>query len=94
MRSIRRVQNNTFLINKFTCHKNEIEKLHKGFIFEIQTEKESLYKYLVYLPTFKLVQSFLINDKNIKINKFYNFKIFIFNDENSLKKKIKLQLII
>lgn len=94
MKSIRRVQNNTFLINKFTFHKNEIEILHKGFIFEKKIEVDSIYKYLVYLPKFKLIQSFTINNENIEINEFYNFKIFVFNDENSLKKKIKLQLII
>ena len=53
-----------------------------------------IYTYLVYLSRFKIIQSFNINNKNIQNNKFYNFKIFVFNFENSLKKKIKLQLII
>ena len=94
MKSIRNVQNNTFLINKFTYHKNEINTLHKGFIFEKKEEINGIYTYLVYLSRFKIIQSFNINNKNIQNNKFYNFKIFVFNDENSLKKKIKLQLII
>ena len=94
MKSIRHVQNNTFLINKFTYHTNEMLTLHDGFIFEREKNDENTFKYLVYLPKFKLVQSFIINNDHLEINETYKFKIFVFNDEFSLKKKIKLQIII
>ena len=49
MKSIRNVQNNTFLINKFTYHKNEINTLHKGFIFEKKKKKNDIYIFSIFI---------------------------------------------
>ena len=91
MKTIKKIQNNSFLIHKFTFHRDCKTKLHVGFIFEKEVKDHNIFEYTVYLKEYKIVKSFII-DKEIELMKYYNFKIYIFQDEDNFKNKIKLQI--
>ena len=53
---------------------------------------DGLYQYIVYLVELKTVSRITLRFELEDYNK-YKFKVFIFNDEASLKKKIRLHII-
>ena len=62
------------------------DQIYTGYVFD---KKDT--EYYTYLPDFQLFKVFTI-DKTLEINKHYNFKIFIFLDEDDLRHKIKIEL--
>ena len=86
MKKIKRIQNNTSLIYKLLTNKDISKQVYSGYIFD---KKDT--EYYTYLPDFQLFKVFTI-DKTLEINKHYNFKIFVFLDEDDLRHKIKIEL--
>tara|TARA_Y100000996_G_scaffold282151_2_gene222682 strand:+ start:771 stop:2246 length:1476 start_codon:yes stop_codon:yes gene_type:complete len=86
MKKIKRIQNNTSLIYKLSTNRYIRDHIYTGYVFD---KKDT--EYYTYLPHFQLFKVFTI-DKILEINKYYNFKIFVFLDENDLRQKIKIEL--
>lgn len=92
MRSIRRVQCDCSLLD--LCHNNPevLEKEYDGYLFDKINRNDGLYQYVVFLPELKLSSRITLReDFDNFINK--KFKLFIFNDEEKFKRKIRLHLI-
>jgi exoribonuclease R len=92
MRSIRRVQSDCDLLA--LCYKNPevLEKIYDGYMFDNIPRNDGLFQYIVYLPELMLTSRItLVN--NIENYTCMKFKIFIFEDEDKLKKKIRLQIL-
>jgi exoribonuclease R len=92
MRSIRKVQCDCSLLD--LCHNNPevMEKEYEGYVFDKINKNDGLYQYVVFLPQLKMSSRITLrDDHNNFINK--KFKLFLFNDEEKFKRKIRLHLL-
>jgi len=92
MRCIRKIQSDCCLLEMCTNNPSVCEKEHDGYIFDKIVRNDGLYQYIVYLADVKTVSRITSRYELNDYNK-YKFKIFIFHEEASLKKKIRLHLI-
>ena len=92
MRSIRRVQTDCNLLNICTETTDILENEYEGYIFDKLKRNDGLFHYIVYLPELKLTNRIILID-DIKDYSKMKFKIYIFNDESTLKRKIRLQIL-
>tara|TARA_Y100000816_G_C26101090_1_gene583545 strand:- start:1577 stop:3211 length:1635 start_codon:yes stop_codon:yes gene_type:complete len=92
MRSIRKVQNKCELLKICVEENSDMKKIYDGFIFDKIERNDGLYQYMVYLPSIKMVNRLTSrhNKENLTNQR---FKLFIFTDETSLKKKIRVEMI-
>jgi len=92
MRAIRKIQNDCSLLDMCTNNPSITQEEHDGYVFDKIIRNDGLYQYVVYLDKIKSVSRitsrFDMNDYGK-----YKFKVFIFNDEASLKKKIRLHIL-
>jgi exoribonuclease R len=92
MRSIRKIQCDCTLLD--LCYNNEsvLEKEYEGYLFDKIYRNDGLFQYVVFLPELKMSSRITLRED---FNNFSNrkFKLFIFNDEEKFKKKIRLHLL-
>jgi len=92
MRSIRKVQCDCTLLD--LCHNNPnvMDKEYDGYLFDKINRNDGLYQYIVFLPELKLSSRITMRDnfENFTCKK---FKLFLFNDEEKFKRKIRLHMI-
>jgi len=92
MRSIRKVQCDCTLLD--LCHNNPevMEKEYNGYLFDKIYRNDGLYQYIVYLPDLKLSSRLTLRDDIENFTK-KKFKLYLFNDEEKFKRKIRLHLL-
>jgi exoribonuclease R len=92
MRSIRKIQCDCSLLD--LCYNNEtvMEKEYEGYLFDKIYRNDGLFQYVVFLPELKMSSRITLREE---FDNFSNkkFKLFIFNDEEKFKKKIRLHLL-
>lgn len=98
--STRKIQDEIFLLNN--CIKNSfiLEKTYNGYIID-KTVFQNYLHYVIYLPELKLISKLkeitnITNLKNIsEMTEFscYKFKLFLIEEEITLKKKIRIEKI-
>ena len=92
MRSIRKVQCDCSLLD--LCHNSPkiMESEYDGYLFDKIYRNDGLYQYIVFLPDLKLSSRITLREN---VDNFTNkkFKLFLFNDEEKFKRKIRLHLI-
>jgi RNB domain len=92
MRSIRKVQCDCTLLD--LCHNNPevMAKDYTGYLFDKIYRNDGLYQYIVFLPDLKLSSRITLREdlENFSSKK---FNLYLFNDEEKFKRKIRLQLI-
>jgi len=91
MRAIRKVQNDCNMLELYTNHPEKIEPLYDGYLFDKIERNDGMFQYVVYLPDLKM-NSRIISHDNLNNYDKHKFKIFLFHDEETLKKKIRLQI--
>ena len=89
MRSIRRVQNDCNMLN-YCLENMDNSRIYIGFVIHYCDKYEN---YLVYVPEIKFT-SYIKNEEKLEKFKEYKFTMHIFNDEFSLKQKVRLQLVL
>lgn len=92
MRSIRKIQSDCSLLEMCVNNPKICEKEYDGYVFDKIVRNDGLYQYIVYLIELKTVSRITLRFDMLDNNK-YKFKIFIFKDEDSLKKKIRLHIL-
>ena len=92
MRAIRKIQNDCNLLEMCTNKPEICEREHNGYIFDKLERSDGLFQYIVYLPELKIVSRLTIRNVFTDYSN-YKFKIFVFHDESSLKKKIRIHLV-
>ena len=92
MRSIRKVQNDCSLLDLYVNNPEKMDPLYEGFIFDKIERNDGLFQYSIYLPEIKMMSRTTIRE-NLHNYEKRLFKLYLFNDEENLKKKIRLQLI-
>ena len=92
MRAIRKVQCDCNLLD-LCCNNPEImEKEYDGYMFDKILRNDQLFQYIVFLPELKLSSRITLRNDipNFDSKK---IKLFLFKDEESFKKKIRLHLL-
>ena len=69
-----------------------MDKNYEGYLFDKMLRNDGLYQYIVYIPEIKLTYRINLHE-NIEYGEKRMFTMFLFSDEDSLKKKIRLQII-
>jgi len=92
MRSIRKVQIDCSLLDLCANHPDIMDKEYDGFLFDKLARNDGLYQFIVFLPELKLASRITLRDNFENFNN-KKFKLFLFNDEESFKKKIRLHLL-
>lgn len=92
MRSIRKVQCDCSLLD--LCHNNPevMEKEYDGYLFDKIYRNDGLYQYVVFLPDLKLSSRITLREDFANFSS-KKFKLYLFNDEEKFKRKIRLHLL-
>jgi exoribonuclease R len=92
MRSIRKVQCDCSMLDLCNNSPELMEKEYDGYIFDKINRNDGLYQYNVFLPELKLSSRITLREDfdNFESKK---FKLYLFNDEEKFKRKIRLHLL-
>ena len=92
MRSIRKVQCDCSLLDLCNNNPDVMSKDYDGYLFDKLNRNDGLYQYIVFLPDLKLSSRVTMreNYENYTCKK---FKLYLFNDEEKFKRKIRLNLV-
>jgi len=92
MRSIRKVQCDCTLLDLCVNNHETMEKEYDGYVFDKINRNDGLYQYIVFLPELKLSSRITLRD-NFENFENKKFKLYLFNDEENFKRKIRLQIL-
>jgi hypothetical protein len=92
MRSIRKVQCDCSLLDLCNNSPEVMEKEYVGYLFDKIYRNDGLYQYIVFLPELKLSSRITLRETvdNFSSKK---FKLYLFNDEEKFKRKIRLHIL-
>jgi exoribonuclease R len=92
MRSIRKVQCECTLLD--LCHNNPniMNKEYDGYLFDKIDRNDGLFQFIVYLPELKL-SSRITTRENFDNFSTKKMKLYLFNDEEKFKRKIRLHIV-
>jgi exoribonuclease R len=92
MRAIRRVQNDCTLLDTSAKNLSILDCIYDGYCFDKLARSDGLFQYIVYLPELKMTSRITVREDmdNYATRK---YKLFIFNNEEKFKRKIRLQII-
>ena len=93
MRSIRKVQNECEILTRCINDKQLFNNTYNGVIFDKLKKNDGLYSYMVYLEEIKMMSRIIVID-NLENYSSYKFNLFLFEDEDKLQRKIRINLII
>jgi len=91
MRAIRKVQNNCSILNMINNDPNMLTISYEGYVFDKIKRNDGLFQYIVYLHKLKILSRITARN-DLENYDCVNFRIFVFNEEISLKRKIRLQI--
>ena len=92
MRSIRKIQTDCDVLNICFTNPDIMNNEYPGIIFDKIMKNDGNYSFMVYLKDIKLLSRFSSHNNFDEFSK-HMFKIYLFEDEDKTKKKIRLQLI-
>lgn len=92
MRSIRKVQCDCSLLDLCNNSPEIMDKEYDGYLFDKICRNDGLFQFIVFLPELKL-SSRITSRMNLENFDCKKFKLFLFNDEEKFKKKIRLHLV-
>jgi len=92
MRSIRKVQTDCEVLNRCYTRPEIMDSFHEGIVFDKILKNDGTFHYMVYLEQLKLLSRIATSSDvpNYSKNK---FKMYLFEDEDKVKRKIRLQMI-
>ena len=91
MKTIKHVQNDCNLLHMCYNDPAILETLYDGYCFDEKALENDLYKYNIYLPELRIT-SIVICGKLAPYEK-RQYKLFVFDNEEKMKKKIRLHLV-
>jgi exoribonuclease R len=90
MKNIQKVQRDCKLLSMLSFDPNILNTIYTGYVVEIGTKKPN--KYIVYIPSLQITSGVLCIEKPLEMYRSYSFRLFLFNDEENLQRKIRIQL--
>jgi hypothetical protein len=91
MRSIRKVQNDCELLNKFYKNPDILTTEYIGYLFDKTIRIDDLIQYNVYIHELKLIKKIMIREDFMNYD-CKKIKLYLFHNENDLKLKLRVQL--
>lgn len=91
MRSIRKVQMDCSLLDLCYNDPATLNAIYDGYLFDKVMRNDGLYQYMVYLPNIKMTSKLTLREEYDNYT-CQQFKLFLFNDEDRFKKKIRLSI--
>jgi len=91
MQSIRKVQNECDLLTKCILEPNVLKEKYTGYVFDIMERNDGLFQYVIFIDKLKLINKF-ISYKKLEVFSFHYFKLYLFDDKDSLKQKVRYEL--
>ena len=92
MWSIRKIQCDSTLLDLCNNTPDVLSAEYDGYVFDKVIRADGLFQFIVYLPALKL-SSRITTRENIDNYEPKKFKLFLFNDEEKFKRKIRLQML-
>jgi exoribonuclease R len=92
MRAIRKVQTDCELIHRCFTTPELLCHTYEGVVFGKLVKNDGAIMYMVYLESIKILSRITIHEDIANYSR-RMFKLFLFHDEDNLKKKIRLQLL-
>lgn len=91
-RVIKKIQCSCGLLDLCTKNPSTLEKHYDGYLFDKLERNDGLFQYVTYIPEIKMITKYI---SRFEINNYSKalFQLYLFNDEHSLKKKIRVNLI-
>jgi hypothetical protein len=69
-----------------------METIHEGILFDKVVKTDGIVNYMVYLEKIRLLTK-VITEVNMDNYSYKKFRLFLFEDEDKVKKKIRVQLV-
>ena len=92
MRSIRKVQTDCNVLYRCYTETDIMNTIQKGILFDKNKKSNGMYSYMIYLEELKLL-SRITTMLDIENYTYISCKLYLFEDEDKLKKKIRVQII-
>jgi len=92
MRSIRKIQMDCNLLALCSKRTEVMEQIYEGYCFDKMMRKDGLFQYNVYLPELKMASRITCGLDLPHLHK-SQYKLFLFNNADRFKKKIRLQIV-
>ena len=93
MRSIRKIQTDCDLLNRCFNNPAIMETTHEGILFDKIMKNDGTIHYMVFLENLKML-SRIVTSVDLQNYHRADFKIFLFENEDKTKKKIRLEIMI
>jgi len=92
MRAIRKIQTDCTILQRCFDNPEIMSRSYSGIIFDKVIRNDGFFSYMVYLKELKLLSRITTN---ISFDNYshHNFNIYLFEDEDNTKKKIRLHLL-
>ena len=91
MRSIRKIQTDCELLHRCSIDPHILQTQYKGTLFDKISKNDGGFVYMVYLEGLRLLTRFKSYEDYENLSQ-HPFQLFLFTDEHSLKKKIRVQI--
>ncbi len=91
MRAIRKIQTVCNLLDMCTKNNDMLNKTYDGYLFDKAERNDGLFQYMVYLPNIKMMHK-ITTRVNVDNYSCLSFMLYIFNDEEKFKRKIRIQV--
>ena len=92
MRSIRKIQNDCNTLKECTINPELLNKSFEGYIFDKIDWSNQYKQYTIYIPSIKIITRINVKTEMNNFTK-HLFKLYLFEDGITLKKKIRAELI-
>ena len=92
MRAIRKVQCDCSLLDLCVKDNSYMDREYEGYIFDIITRSDGLFQAFVHLPEINMTTRYTSREQLYNFTK-KRFKMYLFQDEHSIKRKIRLMAI-
>lgn len=92
MRSIRKVQTDCEVLNRCYTRPEIMDTYHEGIVFDKILKNDGTFHYMVYLEELKLL-SRITTATDVDNHSKNKFKMYLFEDEDKVKRKIRLQIV-
>jgi len=90
-RSIRKIQTDCEVLHRCSTNPHLLQTHHKGILFDKVHKNDGGFVYMVYLEELRLLTRFKSYEEYENLSQ-QTFQLFLFTDEHSLKKKIRVQI--
>lgn len=91
MHAIRKVQMDCDLLHRCTAHPEWMQHPHRGIIFDRFERPDGTYSYMVHLSDLNILGRITSHEKMVNYC-LLNFKLFVFQDSDKIRRKIRLAI--